>query len=139
MSSIRNGMYSAKSLKDSMNDKSQFENSSNDIKFAFFKKIQSDVLEFCIGIKSLLRKEVYQVEKDLLTVYKSVTSGYTDTLKQLYKEGTAGFVNETEITTMLNFNREIITAFKSMVFAIKDYRLDRERSKKFDEMPGFIR
>jgi phosphate:Na+ symporter len=48
-------------------------------------------------------------------------------------------VNETEITTMLNFNREIFTGFKSLVFAVKDFLLDKEQSKQFDDLPGFIR
>jgi phosphate:Na+ symporter len=77
--------------------------------------------------------------KDLSAVYRSVTSGYTTTLQHLYKEGTAGNVNETEITTMLNFNREIFTGFKSLVFAAKDHLLDKEQSKHFDDLPGFIR
>jgi hypothetical protein len=40
---------------------------------------------------------------------------------------------------MLNFNREIFTGFKSLVFAVKDYLLDKEQSKHFDDLPGFIR
>jgi hypothetical protein len=40
---------------------------------------------------------------------------------------------------MLNFNREIFTGFKSLVFAAKDYLLDKEQSKHFDDLPGFIR
>lgn len=77
--------------------------------------------------------------KGFSEIYKSVTSGYTNTLQHLYKEGTAGKVNETEITTLLNFNREIFTGFKSLVFAVKDRLLDKDQSKHFDEMPGFIR
>ncbi|MBL7721813.1 MAG: hypothetical protein JNK98_07460, partial [Chitinophagaceae bacterium] len=56
-----------------------------------------------------------------------------------YKETTAGHVNESEITTLLNFNREIFTAFKSFVFGIKDCLFNREQAKYFDELPGFIR
>jgi len=51
----------------------------------------------------------------------------------------AGHLSETEITTLLNFNREVFTAFKSFVFGVKDYLFDKKQSRYFDELPGFIR
>ena len=139
MSSVRNAMYAAKSFKDALPDKEQLHNSSNEIKYLFYKDSKTEVGKFCEAIQELLNKEKQDHAKDLSAVYRSVTSGYTTTLQHLYKEGTAGHVNETEITTMLNFNREIFTGFKSLVFAAKDHLLDKEQSKFFDDLPGFIR
>ena len=139
MSSVRNAMYAGKSFKDALPDKEQLHNSSNDVKFSFYKTTKDEVREFCESIQQLLLKEKRDSITQLSEVYKSVTTGYTDTLKHLYKEGTARNVNETEITTLLNFNREIFTGFKSLVFGIKDHLFDKEQSKQLDEMPGFIR
>ena len=139
MSSVRNAMYAAKNFKDALPDKEQLQNSSNDIKFAFYNQSKEEVRKFCEAIQELLSKDEQDLTKGLSKIYKSVTSGYTATLQHLYKEGTTGHVNETEITTMLNFNREIFTGFKSLVFAAKDYLLDKDQSKQFDELPGFIR
>ncbi len=139
MSSIRNGMYAVKSFKDALPDKEQLQNSSNEIKFAFYKETRDEVQKFCNAIQELLKENKQDKAKELTEIYKSVTAGYTTTLQHLYKEGTAGNVNETEITTMLNFNREIFTGFKSLVFAAKDHLLDKEQSKLFDDLPGFIR
>jgi phosphate:Na+ symporter len=139
MSSIRNSMYAAKSFKDALPDTEQLRNSSNDTKFSFYEKTKEEVRKFCEAIQQLLIQEKEGPIDDLSKIYKSVTSGYTETLQYLYKEGTAKHVNETEITTLLNFNREIFTGFKSLVFAIKDHRYDREHSKELDELPGFIR
>ena len=139
MSSVRNAMYAAKSFKDALPDKEQLQNSSNEIKFAFYKETRTEVEKFCKVIQGLLKEDKQDNAKELAAIYKSVTSEYTATLQHLYKDGTAGNVNETEITTMLNFNREIFTGFKSLVFAAKDYLLDREQAKHFDELPGFIR
>lgn len=58
--------------------------------------------------------------ENITALYHSITGSYTNTLKQLYKDSTAGHLNEIEITTLLNFNREIFTAFKSFVFGVKD-------------------
>ena len=139
MSSVRNSMYGAKSFKDALPDKEQLENSSNEIKYGFYKETRAEVEGFCRSVLELLLEDRKDDVKRFAEIYKSVTSGYTDTLQHLYKEGTAGKVNETEITTLLNFNREIFTGFKSLIFAVKDRLLDRDQSKQFDEMPGFIR
>jgi phosphate:Na+ symporter len=139
MSSVRNGMYAAKSFKDALPDKEQLQNSSNDIKYGFYKKSRPEVEMFCESIQFLLLNENPNKSAELVSIYQSVTSGYTATLKYLYRESTAGHVNETEISTMLNFNREIFTGFKSLLFAVKDFLLDKEQSRYFDEQPGFIR
>jgi phosphate:Na+ symporter len=139
MSSVRNAMYAAKSFKDSLPDKNQLFNSSNEIKYNFYRQSRQEVDELCNNFQHLLAQGEQMSSGDLAKVYKQVTSGYTNTLQQLYRESTAGHVNETEITTMLNFNREIFTAFKSMLFALKDYGLDKDQSKFIEEQPGFIR
>lgn len=139
MSSIRNGMYAAKSFKDALPDKEQLQNSSNEIKFEFYKETRTQVEKICKAVQELVKEDEQDKAIALTEIYKTITSGYTTTLQHLYKEGTAGNVNETEITTMLNFNREIFTGFKSLVFAAKDHLLDKERSKDFDDLPGFIR
>jgi phosphate:Na+ symporter len=120
-------------------DKEQLQNSSNEIKFAFYKETRTEVEKFCKAVQALLIENKQDKSKELTEIYRSVTAGYTATLQHLYKEGTAGNVNETEITTMLNFNREIFTGFKSLVFSLKDHLLDKDQSRHFDELPGFIR
>ena len=139
MSSVRNSMYAAKSFKDAFPDKEQLHNSSNDIKFSFYKSIKNEVKKFCTAAQQLLAKDKNPSIEELSDIYKAVTDGYTETLKYLYKHGTAKYVNETEITTLLNFNREIFTGFKSLVFGLKDHLFDKEQSKKLDDAPGFIR
>jgi phosphate:Na+ symporter len=139
MSSVRNAMYAAKSFKDALPDKEQLQNSSNEIKYAFYNETRAEVEKFCKSVQELLKEDKKDDVKALTAIYRYVTSGYTTTLQHLYKEGTAGNVSETEITTLLNFNREIFTGFKSLVFAVKDHLLDKDQSKQFDELPGFIR
>lgn len=139
ISSVRNAMYAAKSFKDALPDKEQLLNSSNETKFAFYQETREEVRKFCEAIQNLLRKDKHDSINDISEIYRTVTTEYTETLQHLYKEGTAKHVNETEITTLLNFNREIFTGYKSLVFSVKDHLFDREQSRQFDEQPGFIR
>jgi phosphate:Na+ symporter len=112
MSAIRNGMYAAKSFKDALPDKEQLQNSSNEIKFEFYKETRAEVEKFCKAVQELLKENKEDKAKGTYRNIQISNSGYTTTLQHLYKEGTAGHVNETEITTMLNFNREIFTGIQ---------------------------
>lgn len=139
MSSVRNMMYAAKSIKDAIPDIEQLSNSANDVKYGFYKQTRQSVDEFCNNIYEMPGKDPSHHFAELTSLYHSVTRNYTSTLQQLYKESTAGNVGETEITTLLNFNREVFTAFKSLVFGVKDYLFDKRQSTYFDDLPGFIR
>lgn len=139
ISSVRNTMYAAKSIKDAIPDMEQLKNSSNDVKYNFYHQTRKSIAEFCEKVYHLTNAKPDLHFEELTSLYHSVTSSYTNTLTQLYKENTAGQLGETEITTLLNFNREIFTAFKSFVFGVKDYLFNKEQSKYFEELPGFIR
>ncbi|HEX4877914.1 MAG TPA: Na/Pi symporter, partial [Chitinophagaceae bacterium] len=139
ISSARNNMYAAKSIKDALPDISQLSNSSNDIKYGFFEQQKTAADEFCSKAFHIITEDPSLHFGELTALYNAVTGSYTSSLRQLYKETITGHVSESEITTLLNFNREIITAFKSFVFGIKDCLFDKESSRYFDELPGFIR
>jgi hypothetical protein len=68
-----------------------------------------------------------------------IFSADIESLQELYKEGMAKHVNQVEISTLINFNREMYTAFKSLVFALKDYLPEPEQADQFDDLAGFIR
>lgn len=139
MSSVRNGMYAAKSIKDAIPDMEQLENSANDIKFGFYGQTRESIREFCSRLLQVMNTTDPLRGKELAAVYHAVTEKYNSSLRYFYEENIAGYLSETEITTLLNFNREIVTAFKSLVFAAKDHLLDREGSRYFEDLPGFIR
>ncbi|HMU46052.1 MAG TPA: Na/Pi symporter [Chitinophagaceae bacterium] len=139
ISSVRNGMYAAKSFKDAIPDLDQLHKSSNDVKYEFYKQSKQVVTEFCDNIFRLLNKPEAPNADEIISIFRTVTGGYNSSLQHFYKGSTAKHVSEKEISTLLNFNRELVTGFKSLVFAVKDYRLDRKQSKILDELPGFIR
>ncbi len=140
ISSIRNSMYAAKNIRDTQHDIVQLRNSSNDTKYDFYTKSGQRVLHF--------NQEVFRMLNDaqpknhfsaLVALYRSVTSGYSDTLHLLYKENMVSLVNETEISMLINFNRQVYTSFKSILFGLKDYLLTAKEADYFDSLPGFIR
>ena len=72
-------------------------------------------------------------------MHQGVIKGYSISLEQLYKEKTYLYLGEIDISTLINFNREMHTVYKSYLFAVKDFLLDNKEAVYFDELPGFIR
>jgi phosphate:Na+ symporter len=140
VTSIRNAMYAAKSIRDARHDIEQISNSSNNVKYDFY--VQSAKKSSAIYqqiLKMLDEKGKVNYFEQLTALYKNITEGYSETLQLLYKNSMATLVNETEISTLINFNREIYTSYKSILFSIKDYLLTPKDAEYFDGLPGFIR
>ena len=123
-----------------MHDIEQLRNSSNDAKYNYYLETKKKVASFCEQVASLIeRKDTTKNLEDITGIYKKTQQGYTTSLEALYKEGIAKNVNQVEISTLINFNREMYTAIKSIVFALKDFALNAEEADQFDSLPGFIR
>ena len=140
IAAIRNTMYAAKSINDAQHDIEQMSNSSNDVKFNFYLQSKESLMNFCRQVQLLLNghKEGTHVEA-LTVIYRTVTTGYSETLQSLYKNSLSKSVNEIEISTLINFNRELYTFFKSTLYGLKDYLLSPAEAEYFDSLPGFIR
>lgn len=140
IAAIRNTMYAAKNIHDARHDIEQVRNSSNDVKYGFYLRSKEKILNFYEQVQAMLSDDAGKNHFESLTaLYRSVTSGYSDNLHLLYKESITNRVNEVEITTLINFNRELYTSFKSVLFGLKDYLLTTKEADYFDTLPGFIR
>jgi len=140
ISSIRNLMYATKNIRDIQRDIEQLKNSSNDVKYEIYNQYRHEISEFYSRVLKMLNKEnkANSIE-DLSAVFQTISTGYSDSLKRLYHENLTKKVNEIEISTLVNFNRELYTSYKSMWFGLKDFLLTASEAEQFDTMPGFIR
>lgn len=140
ISCIRNCMYAAKNIRDVLHDITQLKNSSNDSKFNFFMESSRRIELFCNAISQLMDEPDSEKRfAGIREIYCNVQNEYTATLQGLYKKSMAKSLSHAEISTMINFNRELYTAYKSFVFALKDFLLNVRQAKYFDNLPGFIR
>lgn len=140
ISSVRNCMYAAKNIRDTLTDIEQLRNSSNDMKYNFYLATKQKIESFISEVNILMQEHDGERNLESITrLYHGIQEGYTKSLQELYKEGIARHLNELEISTLINFNREMYTAFKSFVFTLKDYLLNVREADYFDQVPGFIR
>lgn len=140
MGCSRNALYAAKSIKDGMEDIEQLSKSSNDLKYNYYVQSKNSIADFTAEARKILLNPVQEEDFEAITsLLKNVQSGYQLAVKELYSPGFAEQLNDEELSTLFNFNRETYTAFKSILFALKDLLLNDEEARQFDEMPGFIR
>jgi phosphate:Na+ symporter len=133
----RNTMYAAKSVHDAAADIQQLKNSSKDEKYRFYREVQNKVSKFCKRINEIFDSE--DPYPDLAEVYRLVVKDYEDNLQGFYHPSAYSPLEMQEISTLLNFNREMISALKSVVFALKELLLQKNEGDKFEALPGFIR
>jgi phosphate:Na+ symporter len=140
ISSVRNGMYAAKSIKDALKDMEQLSNSGNEIKYRIYEESRRKAEDLLSVFISFMETDPGTASaEEMMKIYKLVQEGYTDSIRGLYQEEKASRLSEIEISTIINFNREIYTAFKSLVFGIKGAYLSPEEAEYLKDLPGFIR
>jgi phosphate:Na+ symporter len=139
ISAVRNGMYAAKSMKDSVQDAEMLRNSSNESKYLFYLETSVTINTFYHKALLIMEQEASSGQFEKLTsLFKEIQDGYTEKLKKLYHHGFVKNLNDVEISSLINFNRQVYTAFKSMGLALKDFLMNEREAAYFDDLPGFI-
>lgn len=136
--SVRNAMYAAKSIKDAFYDIGQLKNSGNESKYAFYIQSREKTKVFYDRLAGVLQKDNRLSFEEMVSIYQSVQSNYTASLSELYKEDNNRRLSDLEVSTIINFNRELYASFKSMALALKDCLLTEKDAVYFDDLPGFI-
>ncbi len=136
----RNTMYALKSIKDAYPDIRHLMNSSNNIKFDFFEQTSIKAASYCTRMLQIIKKE-NQSENfiELKNLHTEFTHDYAEALDKIYDENISVNLSELEISTLINYNRVIYSAFKSFLIALKDLLLQSSEASYFDKVPGFIR
>lgn len=139
ISSLRNGMYAAKSLHDSTADIRQLRESSNEEKYSAYERARKEMDEFTTGAIRLFDLPAGARFEPIVALYQELQKRYAGQIDRLYHPALASRVNQIEISTLLNFNRELYSGFKAMIWAVKDLLLTQQEADYFSELPGFIR
>jgi phosphate:Na+ symporter len=139
IAALRNGMYGAKSMKDALMDADQLRESSNDFKFGYYELSKDRMTKFLKQISPYLTGEEKAASEPLLSIINQVAEQYQAAVTELYGKNRTSMVTDTELATLINYNRELYTAKKSILLAIKDLLLTPAEAAVFKDLPGFIR
>lgn len=133
VSAVRHSMYSAKSMKDIKSNINNLSRSSKNAKFNLLvlrKKQTENLYQFLNSMLLTLKQRNWQ---KLQEAYSSIESHYHHALNDLYKDPQTILLEDIDLTTIINFNRELFSSNKAMVLAIKEVLLNEKQNMAFNE------
>lgn len=136
-SSIRSAMYSIKCLNDIKRNIDNLQQSSKTLKFNFFVTKKTETTNLYTQLNSVLKNKKNDHFKTLEAIFKTIEKDYTETLNDFYKQASITPIEDIEITTIINFNREVFTSNKAMLMAIKDFIFDEKQAEDFNSIPVY--
>ena len=134
---IRSAVHSAKCLKDIHGDLHSFRESESDFFNAYYGRYRAALDGFYKKLNGLRSVDIESLRFEKLAELIAANSGIHDEMHQdIYREARLGDLNDLEISTLLNVNREVYTSNQSLVLAIADALLPPETADDLAALPG---
>lgn len=137
ISAVRSSMHSVKSIKDIATNINDLRNSSKEIKYNFFIHHKKETEALYLQLGALLSLEKKASFENLQSLFDSIQQNYTEALNNFYAEAQNTSIQNIDITTVINFNRELFTSNKAMLIALKDFLLKEKQAQEFNEIPTY--
>ena len=135
ISAARSSMHAVKSVKDIGTNITNLSHSSKDIKYQFFLHHKNETQNLYAKLNAFLIKKEPTNFEELEMLFDTIQKNYTTALNTFYTEVQLTTVESIDITTVINFNRELFTSNKAMLMAVKDVLLDEKNAQNFNEIP----
>jgi phosphate:Na+ symporter len=120
---LRNAMYSAKGMKDIYQDKTEFSNSINEVKYEMYHQFQAELSEFYeILYASFTNKELNNTLDSITLLLEKIKTEFDERINHFYLHAGQNLLKEKDISTLFNLNRELYSSCKAIAIAVKDYR-----------------
>lgn len=137
ISAVRSSMFSVKCMQDIESNIHNLRRSSKSIKFDFYLHHQKETEALYGQFHALLFSQETVTFQTLQTIFNTIEHNYTSSLNDFYKEAHQASLEDIDLTTVLNFNRELFTSNKAMLMALKDYLLEEQQAALFNEIPVY--
>jgi phosphate:Na+ symporter len=135
ISAVRSAMHSVKSVKDIGTNITNLRNSSKDIKYNFFIHHKKETENLYIQLNAFLSDDKKASFEELQHLFDSIQNNYSSALNTFYTEAVTAPIEKIDITTVINFNRELFTSNKAMLMAVKEIVLEEKEAEYFNEIP----
>ncbi|MFV8324072.1 Na/Pi cotransporter family protein [Flavobacterium sp. LS2R12] len=135
ISAVRSSMHAVKSIKDIGSNITNLSSSSKEIKYQFFLHHKKETEELYLKLNMFLNTEKSSGFEELRIQFDTIQKNYTTALNTFYTEAQLATIEDIDITTVINFNRELFTSNKAMLMAVKDILLDEKEAQNFNEIP----
>lgn len=119
--SIRNAVHAAKTMRDTHHDMQRFRDSANDQVNGYFEQFRSMAREFYDTFDGLKHATSTEQKKEILRELDRKNDALHESMHaNIYRDVMRGQLSETEISTMLNVNREMLVSGQNLIEALSD-------------------
>jgi phosphate:Na+ symporter len=137
ISAVRSSMHSVKSVKDIGTNITNLRHSSKEIKYNFFIHHKKETENLYLQLNAFLSDDKKASFEELQNIFDSIQNNYSTALNDFYTEAQQAPIENLDITTIINFNRELFTSNKAMLMAVKEMILDEKQAEFFNEIPKY--
>jgi phosphate:Na+ symporter len=137
VSVARSAMYAVKSINDITGDISNLSHSSKDIKYDFFVQQKNEIKVLYAKMYAVLQQKEDPSFETMQQLFNTIATSYSLALSSFYKEAQRSPIEDIDMTIALNVNRELFTANKAMLMAVKDFSLNEKEALRFNELTTY--
>lgn len=137
ISAVRSSMHSSKSITDIESNITNLKRSSKNIKFDFFMKHKKETENLYKQIHDILSQEKKDSYEKLQHIFDDIEKNYSLSLNTFYTQAQSASIIGLDMTTAINFNRELFTSNKAILIAVKDFLLDEKQANDFNKIPVY--
>lgn len=133
-----NALHAAKDIKDIENDLSLFRKSGNNTLNLLYEFFNDTSISMIAKFRQMLNSEVNDEGfEELGKLMIDIQKNYDKLLEMVYDHSNRKHLEEEEIATVLNVNRELYSSNKAIIRALKDFKLSPEQAAQFENLPPF--
>lgn len=123
MEAVRNAMYAAKGIKDIYANNKELSSSINEHKFELFQQFKAEINSFTKELKTIIaNNDVNACINQLALLSETIKSNFDQRIGSFYSHAGNNSLQEKELSTLFNVNREIYSSCKAIILSVKDLK-----------------
>ncbi|GAB5525888.1 MAG: Na/Pi cotransporter family protein [Roseivirga sp.] len=138
IATTNNALYAAKDIKDIETNLGSFRRSGNNTLTKLYGFL-SGCAEAMIGnYVQLLHSEKHKLHfEELGRLMIDIQKNYDSLLNMVYDRSNRRHLDEEQIATVLNVNRQLYSSNRAIILVLKDHLLEPEQAYEFENIPAF--
>lgn len=136
---VREAVHAAKSLKDIEGDLKQFESSDQPVLAAYGQRLRDVLTEFYLALYAIRDRDGSAVTlEDIIDLNQLIHRDHDEIHRTIYTDIRRDRLEEGDISSVLNANRELSSSCRSLLTAIAAFTLTPEQLQTLEALPGSV-
>ncbi len=136
---VREAVHASKSLKDVQADLIHFSASNLPVVAAYGQRLRDVLTEFYLALYAVRDAESYRVTlEDIIELNRLAHRGHEEIHRTIYSDVRHGRLEEDDISSLLNANRELFLSCRSLLTAIAALALPQEQVETLEVLPDSV-